>query len=136
MVIILYLCFNRFRGGYTITGVEIGVLVIACIVTIIMIIERTCQDDELRQYEETARQQEIINYQIATKEREQLLRDLQYYQARLDRLLDLQESIESEFQAAYGNKDNQRLLSRMITLDNQIHTTEVKLDKINERLGI
>ena len=68
------------------------------------------------------------------KEHTQLLRDLQYYQARLDRLLDLQASIEADYQDASGRKDNQRILKRLLTLDNQIHTTNVKLDKINERL--
>lgn len=71
---------------------------------------------------------------MPNKEREQLLRDLQYYQARLDRLLDLQASIEADYQEASGRKDNQRILQRLLTLDNQIHATNAKLDKINERL--
>lgn len=106
---------------------EIIALLWACIGILAIVIIRIMRDRDNHH-----QAQDVDN--IPERERAQLLRDLQYYKSRLDRLLDLQASIEEDYQEASGRKDNQRILKKLLTLDNQIHATNVKLNKINERL--
>lgn len=62
-----------------------------------------------------------------------LYKELEYLTAHKDMLEDLQRLIEDDLHNSKGNtKAN---LSRLISLDKQVHTTQQKIDKIKEELS-
>lgn len=62
-----------------------------------------------------------------------LYKELEYLTAHKDMLEDLQRLIEDDLHNGKGNtKAN---LSRLISLDKQVHTTQQKIDKIKEELS-
>lgn len=62
-----------------------------------------------------------------------LYRELEYLNAHKDMLEDLQRLIEDDLHNCKGNTKTS--LSRLISLDKQVHRTQQKIDKIKEELS-
>ena len=74
----------------------------------------------------------VIVYEDNTEERLEIEKEIEFYSSHVDMLEDLQRIIENELHTESGNyKSN---LSRLISLDKQIHTAQQKINKLTDKL--